>query len=656
MTLRSTMPRRALFATLIACAGSAWAMTCAVVPGASELSIADLGRVVFLELATDRAADAAIFGGGVCLELADQRVVIEAERFEVVSFAAAPRVLAHAARVRSDGWTLYAERLELDAVRLLLVDAALETDDVVALARRFEIALPLAVVRGWGLVAATSEFRLDLAEAEFDGTTLSGTAAVLSSCDCPPSEAGVRIESERLWLSLVGDGLELVGGSLVAGVVRVPLPRTWRLDQRDLERLVPPLALARDDERGWLLVVPERRRDGVSLEADVALERDVTPPWRVAIGAEDASASAAFEATRDSAAARVAAEVRLAPWLTLLAEQRLELGEAERFSDAALSLRAHLRPDLGAGVGLQHLLRGEVGVALSAELRGGTDVVGPRAWSVARWETTTPSGGAGRLRLAAEVGTSGYLVADASQWWWAVAPRWTLARDAWTLELEHEQRAVYGASPFGTVIDRVVPRSRSTLSATARVGTPATRLDAQLRVDWRDDTLREGRVGLERARVSLLTPAFDIGGGGELRVRGTLEMAGRIDPRPRRDAFVAVGLAGRWPERGVELGLDATVGLLREATSLRNVIVSVAAPLPGMPSGLEARPFLALDVLPPLRSEGWPSVRGHGLELSWETPYGIVDVGYRSEIDGSLGTSVGLRLPARTPTLDDLRR
>lgn len=641
----------ALFVSLVA--SPAWALTCTLVPGASELSVADLGRVVFRELATDRAADAATFAGGVCLELADQRVVVEAERFEVSAFASAPTVVAYGARVRSDAWRLAAQRLDFDGERLVLDDASLEADDLVALAQRLEVALETGEVRGRALVAATPGLRVDLAEAVLAGAVLRGSGAVVSTCDCPPSEAALRIEAAGLWLSLEGEGLEIEGGWLVTGALRWPLASSWRLDASDLERLQPPLSVTRDERRGWLLVLPERARAGVALGADVALSAEARPPWRVGVVAEGAGASATFRVSPSAAAARIAAERALQPWLTLIATQRLELASDARLADAALSLRARVTPTLG--VGLTHVVRLEAGAALSAQRSGAVEVSTPRAWSLARWETSTQALTSGRLQLGLELGSSGYLTDEGSQLWWALSPRWTLARDDWSLTLAHEQRWVRGSSPFTSAVDRRDPVSLSSLRVGARLGEGPVALDAEVRYDWRDDPLRDGVIGLDRARVALDGPWGDLAGG-EARLRGSVELAGVLDPRRDRAAVARFGAQARWPQRDAEFGIDVSVGLLPDAVALRSLVLSVAAPLPLPDPALRVRPFVALDVLPSLRGDGWPELRGHGVALRWETDYGALDLRYRSDLDGSLTTSVGFELPSRSPTLEELRQ
>ncbi len=649
---------RRLAFTLAAIAwGVALADTCAVVPGASEFTIEDVGRVVFEELRTDRAADAVQFGGGVCLEVAGERITIRAERLEVRSLSTAPRVTGTTATVRSGPWLLGAEVLEATGQRLRLERATLVGEGLVGLAERLDLVVADGVLRASRVSVATPSLRLDLRSAHFDGTSLEGEDVVLSTCDCPPTEAGVRLEGQVVRYALARGEVEVEHGTLLLEAVRLPLPPLLTLSEALLADLRPPLTLSRDERRGWLLEVVERAVEGGRVRADLAVGDTRPPRARAYLSARDGPADVRLVLTSGGVDVRVGASFALGRDAEVRLSQRLTGGLAERVQDAALTL------SLGPDRALTAVPAGGFGAhatvtaALSAQQFGTRTVATPRLGALARVDAASPDGRLGVLRLRAEAGVSGYAVLPGGQQWLGLTPRWDARFGPARVALSHAYRAVWGTSPFDDEVDAVAARHLSTLQLALRPDGDAWRAGLEVRYDWRPDGTRLApHRGLERLRVDgrwrLDAPRE---GAAAATVAATVELAGWLDPRVDRDAFARVGVDLAWPEALVEFGVEATYALLPDAPGLRSLTLTGSAPIRPEGSNLELRPYLALDVWPTLSGAGWPAVRGHGLALLWESRYGTLDLAYRSEPDGSVTSSLAFRVELREPRLEDLR-
>jgi len=209
---------------------------------------------------------------------------------------------------------------------------------------------------------------------------------------------------------------------------------------------------------------------------------------------------------------------------------------------------------------------------------------------------------------------------------------------------------VSGGSPFSARVDRVVGEQRSDVVARwsgAIAVDVELEASATLRYRWNLDAARAGRrLGVEdltvRARATV--PA----GAASLSVGVDLSLAGRVDPRPGRDASATVRTT--WSRDRTELGVRTTVGL-EPGGAWRDLTVFAAVPFDASPAWTW-RPYLAVDLLAFAGGDG-PWLRGHGLDVIWNTCCGTVELGYRSDsVDGAT-THFALLLPVRP--LDPVR-
>lgn len=661
---RGSVRGRVLLAAVLMAVTSAALAECVSVPGETELTIEHLGRVLFHELVTDRARDLAVFGGGVCLEIAAVEVTIEAERIEVRGLEDGLNVEAEVALVRLPGWRLMADSLRLDAKRALLSRTTLEGEGLVGLAEELAIDLVDGRVVARGLELLTATVRLEAARGSFDdGVLVRVEEVVASTCDCPPATASIRVEGRAAEVDLGRNELQVEAGVLIIDGVRLLLPATVRVSQAALERFEVPFTIGLDPEgrRGWVVGLAERRDRGVGFSADVALGAEADPRWQLTLSADGDGAQVVLEARDGGVAIATTSRVPLTDGVTLVIRHRSEGGALPaRLQDASATLewRGERRLAEGPVARVGAALDGTL--ALSAQRLSGDDVVHPRSRLAARLTAESRTTSAGRLTIGLETGATSYLGSDAQQLWASLAPSWRWTVSSLTVDAGHLQRLVWGTSPFDTRVDRVEPAARSDLRVRLAMpaGAAGHRFEAwsETRYDWRPDTRRAApRVGLERLRfgASLRHPAEGWSG---LRYSASLlvETAGIVDPRPERDAFVrAAGWLGA-PSTGIEVGVASELGIGAERPGVRSLTLSGAAPLVWADGDVVLRPFLALDVWPMVRGDGGPVLAGHGLGLTWITCCGTLDLGYRAEVDGSVTTRLAFLIEPREPRLEDL--
>ena len=657
---------RALRLAMAAIGLAVWSQTafaaCVDVPGGTELTIEQLGRVIFTQLTTDRAGDQVTFGGGVCLELGGLEVRVSADTMVVRAPGTLATVEAQGAVVDVGGWLLRARRLDLDPAAARLEDVTLEGSGIVGHARFMELDLVHGGMTASSLDVLTPTLRLVAASGTFsDGDLLVVEDVVASTCDCPPETAGIRIEGRRARLALAEAVLVIEGGILVVERLRLALPAVLQVTEASLGAIRVPVSLSvvAEGERGWVVGLLERRDGPAAVTTDVAFGPNADPRWSAGLSVAEEGSSIVVQARDGALAIAAAHRVELAPGWELVLAQRNEGGAVRRrLQDSSLTVgweRAWLPVP---GRAWRFDARGTLAAGLSAQHRGGVDAVhgrGALAGSVSAASPVTP---AGQLAVRFESGVTGYTGTPARQAWFGVAPRWRWSSGPLSVDLQHTWRGVDGASPFDARIDLVAPASLTILRASL-AGGGAWRATAALDVrhDWRSAPERpSGRVGLERLRVSagLTTPPL-----GDLGLVWTaaalLEAAGALDPRADRDAFVRGSIGVISTARAIEVTLSSEVGIGPLRPGVRSLTIAGAAPLTLAGGDVVLQPYLALDVWPWFDGTGAGRIVGHGLALDWDTCCGALAVAYRSLPDGSVTTRLGFAIDTRVPDLEDLR-
>lgn len=622
------------------------APACLPVAGGGTLTVEGVGRVVFEELATDRVRDAATFGGRVCLAVEGLDVVFRTERLDVAGLAGPLALQATGVAVEVPGWTLEAATLrggsgwaELSAVEIVGADA-------VGLADTMRLDFASGVLAATGLRLMTTSLRLDAQAATLDGDALVAEGARVASCDCPPEDAPVRIDAERVRLDLAAEASALVeGGTIVSGRLRWPLGEELVLNAATLADLALPVAIGPDPDRAGALRI-------ALLAREVAPGARLSAVWTGPAGAEPARGGFGIEArdrgvrltwtgASDRSIVDLRAETALGAGWRVEAVQRFEAGAIEEpVRDAAVRL-VHAASSSG-GWGRATAEFG-ARAALTGQTRTVWDVAAPRLGVDGRLGWTAPPG-AVAPGLEVAFGATAYPGLPARQTWASVRPGVTLRTGGLRIDAAHFARWVAGGSPFSARVDRVDPLHRSEVVARWTGALPAgiaLEASAALRYGWNPDPARAGTpLGVEvlTVRADATVPM----GAAAVGVRLDLALAGRVDPRPGREAFASVRVA--WTRERLEAGVRTTVGL-EPGGVWRDLTLFAAVPFEASPAW-NLRPYLAVDVLAFAGGAG-PWLRGHGLDVAWRTCCGTVELGYRSDAVDGATTHFALLLPVR---------
>jgi hypothetical protein len=623
----------------------------------AELTVAGVGRAVFAVLSTDRVRDAAVLSGGVCVVFSAIDGVLLSERLVITGLGGdAAKLEAADIVLEVPGWSIGAEGLLAVGDRLSLTGVTLRGRDAVARAVGMTLDLTSGAIEAHSLVLATETAWVRASSASFAGGSVSLRGVALTTCDCPPEDAGVRLEARSAELDLEGAGVRLNGAELVVGALRWPLPDPWAFDAEALADLVPPVSVFEDPagRRGTLVGVPERSvAPGVRFGWDAAVGLGLVPSdlWlRVAARVGDVSAEMTGATDRLRVAWRVAWPFA-GPW-TLAFAQRLEGGawdESVRDQSVALSWSRAWPAPVAAVSSVQ--LDGSAFAALTAQSLPGGERIGTRIGATLQARVTADPIGSLRPTLEVASGLTGYPADGASQGWLTLAPRLSAALGPVRLDVGHLSRWVAGASPFGVSVDRLAPVHRSDLQATVAFGDAAAwsgTVATTVRWDWRSDAQRPGRaVGLERLdlRVAAAGPAA----GGRLSFAVDALLAGLLDPRSGRAPSVSGTVA--WERAAWELGTRWRVDPANPAWPWRTATVFAAVPFDL--GDLWLRPYLAVDLAAWARGTGRTWV-GHGLDLAWARSFGVIEAGYRFDDGVGLALNLGLRFTTRPLDLERL--
>jgi hypothetical protein len=637
---------------LMSAAGRAQSPPCLPMAGGGELTVAGIGRIVFAALATDRARDAASLTGGVCITFTAIEGVLRTERLELSGLTGRIGVEAGDVTLQLPGWALTARELRSDGAAATLVGVTMRGTEAVGLADQVVFDLVTGGVVARGLRLATDTVWMDATRATFDGEHVWATEALLTTCDCPPEEAPVRLQARSAQLYLVGSRLRMEAASLSVGGVNVPLPDPFEVDAASVAAFRLPVSIGADPDgvRGLLVRGLEREvAPGAHFAWDVGSGEGARPP-DVGLHLEAAADGAWAALTGGSEGLRVTWRSRrpIGAGLAVTVGQRLETGafrDAVRDQGIALDWAARLERPAAAWARLD--LAGSAQASLSAQRLGAVEVVGPRFGVEARLRAVGDELAVGQPSLELAAGATHYPSQATGQAWVALTPSWTARSGPWLIEVSHLARWVAGASPFAVSLDRRVPMQRTDLVLTVSApGADGWRLAASstVRLDWSADALRPNRLlGLERLRVRFEAegPAW----GGRLEIAASGELAGWVDPRPRRTAETS--LAAAWTRRQLEFGARAVVELDGAETVWSRGVVFAAWPV--TTGDVAWRPYLAFDIAAVGRGgAGWWS--GHGLELAWTTCCGIVEFGYRH--DDGIGTRLHAALRFEAHTLE----
>ncbi len=614
---------------------------CRLVEGGGEITVQGLGRVVFRELVTDRLADTASFSGEVCLSVPSAGLRVYSEGLRVRGLMGALQLEADRVRVETGDWLLEAAALSSGLGEARLGGVSLQGPDAIGWAEAVTIDLMTGAIEGHALRLATSQLRLDAAHALLDGEVLQAADLVLTSCDCPPESAHVRLEARRASLDLSRTVAIVEGGVAVVAGVRWALRDPTEISEQSLAAIQLPVTIGSDPAGQRGLIIGSLLRevaDGVAYAWEVGTGDDTHPPdLRLRLTAAEGGHSLQWTGASDRFSLVWSSTAALGSGWRFTAGQRFEGGAIDnpvRRSTTRLAWQQTLSPPL-PGVPVATMGLGITG-AYTAQEQAVGDIVGPSlsvdsnlSLSGWRWGNWRPS-------LGFAFNHSTYPGLDAQQTWWSVTPSlqgsWGPAR----VQLSYLGRWVRGRSPFTGSVDRVASDQRIDLSSSVDLALSASwraSMALTVRYSLGDDPLRPGsRIGW-----SMLDPSLSVYGplaDGELRLEVRARLGGWLDPRPQRDSSLRTSL--RWTQDGLgwEGGVRATWGLV-DGRSLRELTVLGAVPITWDQGRWLLRPYLAVDTYAFIGGHG-PWLRGYGLDIGWTTCCGRIEAGYRyDEADGS---------------------
>lgn len=648
--LRAGAVRAGLALLLLGLLGSA-AGQCSLAGDPYEFEVRGLGTAYFQSFRQDPATDSAVFRGDVCITGEGGAWTILTDEVRVEGLRGDLRLEMARGVLLLEGWRIEAEGLVGDAERVRLAGATFSGQGIDGSAEGITLDVATGDVALERVRATGERFRFEAARGRLVEASLILEDAVVTTCVCDgPSAYRVRTEETRLDL---GNGrVVLRRGVLETGPLRIRLSDELELGEAALADLRLPVTLEyRGDDpaagrvgTGLGLLLPSLPvEDGLRLEAGV-VGLDPEHPLAPFALLRHKTPAVEFEVGRSRAGPRVRMLVRepLAPDLTLeLGIANLHEPAHDFLHEGHMALVAR-RDGLPLPAGATFDLHGRVLAAASSQALD--PAVTDLRLGVTGGGTLRAPLPLGSLELAGGAGATRYPGAETTQWSVRLAPALRAAGGGLHAGVRLERLWTNGASPFTPRLDRLAPSAE--LTASLRYAAPLgdhTGLDASLALRY---DLLPARRGLEEARLRAAVRRE--WGSWALVPELELELADRLDPAApgARDSYLRLGVRGR--RQGLELGSEARLALSPGGEALETLELYGAAPLEL--GEVTLRPFLALDAVPLLRAGEPPRLSGHGLELTWRSCCGTVQLGYRQR-GSDFVTRFGLALEAAPPPL-----
>jgi hypothetical protein len=677
---------RRLFRALAALAAlilAGWAAAqCTPGPDTSQVTVPDFLAVYYQEFRSLPDSDEARFYGGVCVTAVGGEWTVIADEVVVTGLSGRLGLRADSPELFWGDLRMTAEHLAATTETLVLQQAAVTAPDFSGEADTIALDLVGGGMALTGFTLAGVAFAVSGDNAQLVGETLSVAGPELTTC-IGLEEAPYAIEGESATVDLGTRTVDLRGGILRVGALRVGLRPRIQITEETMERFTLPVRVQNVPDRGD----PSRPGSGVGVrvvglpvgdEGTASLDLGATgvdPGHRlgavalVRLAAEQAGQS--VEATVGLEAGQPLLDVGvtqgLTPWLA--AQVGFHSGaelDAVPYHEGRLGLSAEVEVPLPAPTTLA--LSAEAfaaATALAAPQDPATPTVfGPRVGGAVGLEASTGRTAAGTFAVGARAEATLYPRQDALQWGVRLSPSWRLEAGPLTLSVAYDTRLTNAASPFDG-LDRLEPLARTTGSA---------RLEGELH---RWDAVRRlsGFLGVEATHdavpvggspAGLSTAVAETGlryatGDWAFEAAAEAQFAGVLDPSPERDAAVTYSLEARrsgWPV--VQVGsagpiepygafsvrAEAVQGLVPADLGLRHLELSMAVPFAF--ENLELRPAIGFDFAPLVVDGDMPVLSLHALDLTVITCCGSLTVGYANE-RGSLTASFSIDLERRPP-------
>lgn len=639
---------RSLLVTVLALAFAGVAVAqCARGPTTSELTIRGFGAAYFEQLRTDSAQDLVEFYGGVCLTGEAAGWTVVADRVTVHGISGDLSVQAPNATLLLQGWTLKANDLRADRRRLTMTGVRLSGDALSGTAVTAAVDLEAGVLElaRPELAGASFHVRGSRAELDLQGATI--TDPVITSCGCPGvpfydvsgTSAKVDLSAQRVLLHQA---------RLTLGGVAVPLGEDVTLDATTLESLTLPIEVAylpsdaATDVTGTGLGVtvgPLTLGPGLTAQLGVTgLDADYPLAGVARLNGTTPGASFSFGLASGGLRMTMTSHRAVLPWLDVGFDTRvLPSGDHDALREGKVHVRAHADlPALGGGVAL------EAFAAASSQTPSTTTVAGARLGVVASGTLASPRAPWGRATLRWQAGATSYPDQHASQWGAEVEPGFRTTLGPVALRASYLARVTDGGSPFTTTLDRLEPAQRASLQVALRTG-PADGWTTLSHLTVRYDLIGSGTVDAGLNTLHAAATVSKALGSWRLELGGEAALEGVLEPNGVRDGYLQASLTAR--ESRLAFTALARYRFAPGPQGLDRLELSAAVPL-AFP-GVDVRPYLAIDLTPTLDAGLLPAVSGHGLDFTFVTCCGTLELGYRDQ-DGVWSVSAAVDLQHKT--------
>lgn len=674
---------RALAALAVLTAAGWAAAQCSPGPETSQVTIPNYLAVYYLHFVSLPELDEVRFYGGVCVTAVGGEWTVIADEVVVTGLSGDLGLRAASPELFWGQLRMSAEHLAATTETLALQEATVIAPDFSGDAETIVLDLVSGGMTLTGFTLAGQAFAVSGQRAELMGETLSVSGPSVTTC-IGLEEAPYAIEGVSATVDLTTRTVDLRGGALRVGALRIGLRPRIELSEESLEAFTLPVRVQNVDDRGD----PSRpgsgigvRVVGVPIDGEGAASLDVGatgidqphPLGLVALvrlaatqGQQRASATFGLEAGLPLLDVQVTRN--LAPWLdaTLALHSGAEQ-EGTPYHEGRLGLAARSRD----------LLPGPPSLSLSADafaaataLTSLDDLARPQVFGTRVGAGVEASAGTGRtaagtLSVRVRAQATLYPNHGAVQWGVRLNPSWRYEAAPLTLSLSHDAWLTNAASPFAG-LDRLQPRARTSGSL---------RLEGEL-ARWEGERTLSGYVAARATHDALPVNGEAAGvtsavgeagltydtGTWELEAGVSAQLAGVLDPAEGRDAYVAYTAEARlpgWPvlqeegtagpvvpEGAFAVRTEAVQGLVPEDPGLRRLEMSVAVPLAW--ENVELRPGIGFDFAPLILGGEAPVLSLHALDLTVVTCCGSLTVGYANQ-RGRLSASFAIDIERRPP-------
>lgn len=683
------MTRRLLraLATLATITVTGWAAAqCSPGPDTSQVTVPDYLAVYYLHFRSLPELDEVQFYGGVCVTAVGGEWTVIADEAFVTGLSGELGLRADSPQLYWGDLRMTAEHLAATTETLVLQQATVNAPDFSGDATTIVLDLVTGDMLLTGFTLAGVAFAVSGESAELVGQTLTVEGPAVTTC-IGMEETPYAIEGAAATVDLTTRTVELQGGVLRVGALRVGLRPRLQLTEESLERFMLPVRVQNVPDRGD----PTRPGSGIGVRV-VGLPMGDEGTASLDVGATGLDAGhplgvvALVRLAAERQGQRLNATVGLEAGLPLVdfrvtqpLTPWLDAGLAIH-SGAELNGVPHHEGRLGLRGDWEVPVPGRPTLSLGAEAFAAatalTDVkdlatplvFGPRVGAALDVQAGSGRTAAGTFGLRSRAEATLYPLQQQLQWGVRLNPTWRLEAAPLTLSLAYDTWLTNAASPFAG-LDRLRPLAR--FSGSARVGGELRRWEGDRRLTgyFRVAATHDG-VPVDSAPAGLNAATAEAGltyeaGAWSVDATAVARLAGVLEPVAGRDAsltytvearragwpVVRVGPAGPVePHTPFALRAEAVQGLLPDAPGLRRLELSVAVPLAF--ENLELRPSVGFDVAPLLVHGALPVLSLHGLDLTVVTCCGSLTVGY-SNLRGDVSASFAIDLERRPPRPPD---